>query len=252
METALYDELFRLEAVHWWCAAKRRIVLALLRKFLPSDKNSTAAKNICDVGCGCGMMLTELKEHSYNPVGIDASDYALEYCKSRGVSAVKGSLPDDPPVTLNKTMDAVLMLDVLEHIDDDHSAILAAYQLLKPNGIIICTVPAYPWLWTKRDDFHHHKRRYSMNSFLEMLRYSGGSVILASFMNTFLFPAALAGRLTVKLLPDTKKVTDLSIPPLGLNKVLKNIFAAEHYLLTSKIVLPFGLSLVGIIQKPPE
>ena len=250
METALYEELFRLEAVHWWCSAKRHIVLSVLQRFLSADKNPPAGKNICDVGCGCGMMLLELKRHSYNPVGIDDSDYALEYCKSRGVSALRGSLPDAPPVMLNGKMDAVLLLDVLEHVYDDRSAILAAYQLLRPGGIIICTVPAYPWLWTKRDEFHHHKRRYSMNNFLEMLRCPGGQIILASFMNTFLFPIALAGRLTAKLLPERKKTTDLSVPPFGLNKVLKNIFAAERHLLTNRIVLPFGLSLIGVVRKP--
>jgi len=51
-------------------------------------------------------------------------------------------------------------LDVLEHVDDDLGSFRALAQLLRPGGHLFVTVPAYPSLWSRHDDLHHHKRRY--------------------------------------------------------------------------------------------
>ena len=247
MDNALYDEMFQMESTHWWFAAKRRIVLELLRQFL--DIPPKASPKVCDVGCGCGMTLQELAREGYDALGIDANDTALAYCNARGVRAVKGTLPDGldlPPASV----DAVLMLDVLEHLEQDQAAFRAALRLVRPGGLLICTVPAYRWLWTKRDEFHHHKRRYSVGDFKALLASDpSGRPILASHMNTLLFcPQALV-RLTRRILAIHETVGDLKVPPLGLNRLLKWIFASERFALRRRIPLPFGLSLLAVVRK---
>ena len=252
MDEALYDEMFRLESAHWWFVAKRRIILSLLKKHLPVLPSSPAPR-VCDIGCGCGMTLRELQEHGYQAVGVDASDTALSYCAARGVRAVKGMLPDHlglPP----GNADAVLMLDVLEHLDDDLGATLCAIDLLRPGGFLIATVPAYQWLWTRRDEFHHHKRRYSLARWRRTLGDAtarcGARPLKVSYFNTYLFPLALAGRLASKLLPQPDRPGDMSIPPLGVNRLLAGVFASERLPLCAGFPLPFGLSLLAVMQKP--
>ena len=244
MDEALYDEMFRLERSHWWFAARRTIVLALLSKLLP-----VGSRRIYDIGCGCGMMLSDLTALGYDAVGIDSDPSALEYCKNRGVQAIEGTIPGRsnlPP----RSADAILLLDVLEHIDDDGDALNEAMELLVPGGVAICTVPAYRWLWTARDKFHHHKRRYAKSAFAELLASGPNRKIeMISYMNTFLFPPALIRRLTDKILPQGKTPGDLNIPPLGINSVLKGIFAAERFFLTRRLTLPFGLSLIAVLRK---
>ena len=254
MDEALYDEMFRLESAHWWFVAKRRIILSLLKKHLPVSPSSPAPR-VCDIGCGCGMTLCDLQKQGYQAVGVDASETALSYCAARGVQAVKGSLPDHlglPP----ENADAVLLLDVLEHLDDDLAAMLAAIDLLRPGGILIATVPAYQWLWTRRDEFHHHKRRYSLKQWRQLLHDAaarcGARRLTVSYFNTYLFPPALAGRLAAKVLPQPDRPGDMSIPPLGINRLLAGIFASERLPLCAGIPLPFGLSLLAVMRKPGE
>ncbi|MCK4849981.1 MAG: class I SAM-dependent methyltransferase [Phycisphaerae bacterium] len=250
MDKALYEEMYQLEQRHWWFAAKRRIVLALLAKFLcPHRPDSIGTMRVADLGCGCGMMLSDLVASGYDAVGVDASDLALEFCRARGVPAVKGRLPGRVDLP-DASLDAVLMLDVLEHIDDDKGAFASAAKLLKPGGIAICTVPAYRWLWTGRDKFHHHKRRYSRQLFAQLLNSADNlQIIFVSFMNTFLSPLAFAQRLAIKALARDNKPTDLSIPRFGLNRLLQAIFQAERHFLIRRLCMPFGLSLVAVAQK---
>ena len=254
MDEAIYDEMFRLESTYWWFVAKRRIILALLKKYLPISPASLAPR-ICDIGCGCGMMLCQLQEAGYQAVGIDASETALSYCAARGVLAVKGLLPDHldlPP----QSVQAVLMLDVLEHLDDDHAAMQSGLELLQPGGYLIATVPAYSWLWTRRDDFHHHKRRYSLGGWRRMVSEiaarCGAKPMIVSHFNMYLFPLAVAGRLAARILPQPDRPGDMSILPWGGNRLLTGIFASERVLLCSGLSLPFGLSLLAVVRKSQE
>ena len=163
-----------------------------------------------------------------------------------------GELPggtDIAPVSL----DAVLMLDVLEHIQQDAAAFAEAANLVRPGGIMICTVPAYQWLWTPRDEFHHHKRRYNRDQLRAVLcSAENADVELLSYMNCLLFPLACVSRLAEKLLRRKDNATDLTVPPLGLNRAMRAIFQSERRRLARGRGFPFGLSLVGVVRKRPS
>lgn len=251
MEKVLYDEMFRLERDHWWFAARRQIVLSLLAKFLPRPLPVVRRPRVCDLGCGCGMTLYDLAMAGYDAVGMDCNEAALKQCETRGAKAVPGTLPHDVPFP-PASMDAVLLLDVLEHIDDDALALAAAMRLLKPGGVAICTTPAYRWLWTSRDAMHHHKRRYGRSEFIALLGRVESEKLLAGHMNCLLFPAALVQRLVARMRRPAGGAGDLSIPPLGLNCMLRNMFAMERFLLVRRVPLPFGLSLVGVLRRDPD
>jgi SAM-dependent methyltransferase len=249
VDQALYDEMYRLEQRHWWFAAKRRIVGSLLERFstvLPTEERKP---RVCDLGCGCGMQAAELAARGWDVVGVDASEDALTNCRSRGVEAMHGLLPDDIPVP-PATMDAVLLLDVLEHIEDDAATLTAGAERVRSGGVVIVTVPAYAWMWTGRDAHHHHKRRYSRRRFNELIGSCGTcEVELVSFLNTILFPLAMVARLGGNLLRRSNAAGDLTVPRLGLNALLGEVFAFERHLLRRGVRLPWGLSLVAVLRK---
>src|SRR4051794_20202793 len=147
MREELYEEMFRMEQEHWWFVAKHRIVLHLLRKFVRPPAGGGKAR-VADLGCGCGMMLRRLIDRcgaEYDAVGMEGAPAAVEFCRQRGVRVEVGELPSN--VTMEAgAFDAVLLLDVLEHLDDDAGAVGAAARLLKRGGVMIVTVPAYQWL----------------------------------------------------------------------------------------------------------
>ena len=232
-----------MEQRHWWFAARRRIVESLLARMLrPRDEGRA---RIADLGCGCGMLLYRLKDR-YDVIGVDGSPRAIEFCAVRDVPVKLGAFPENIPLE-PESYDAVLLLDVLEHLERDVETAQAAAKLLKPGGILMCTVPAYQWLWSPRDEHHQHFRRYSARRFRDLMKATALDIELISFFNTWLFPIAAAGRLTAKL-RKSDGMKDLRVPPQPVNAMLANVFKSERHLL-GRVRLPFGLSLMGVARR---
>jgi len=79
----------------------------------------------------------------------------------RNCEVLVGMLPDINP---QEKFDAILYIDVLEHIKEDAAELRHAAQHLKANGVIIVLAPAFPWLYTPFDAAIGHFRRYTRNS----------------------------------------------------------------------------------------
>ena len=245
MEKPLYDELFKVEEVHWWFVARRSIVKHLLSKYLSFDLSSRQIK-IADLGCGCGANLIEYNK-SYSVTGMDPSLDAVKYCQKRGIAIQQGALPHNCTLPVN-SFHAVLMLDVLEHIEEDEEALGKTYELLNNDGIIVLTVPAYQWLYTKRDEFHHHKRRYSKKQLDQILRKAGFKRVLLSYYNFWLFPCVALVRMIGKMLGLDRSGCDVKVPNRFINRIVQIIFESERLFLPVP-GLPFGVSLVAVYKK---
>lgn len=243
MHDALYEEMYNMEATHWWFEARRRIILYLLDRYLYQTGGKT---RICDMGCGCGATLKALQA-KYDAFGMDSSNKAIEFCFRRGIKVEQGFLPDNIPFQ-NAGFDAILLLDVLEHLEKDKESIMTCSKLLRPGGIMLCTVPAWRFLWTKRDNFHGHKRRYTKMNFAKLLAVSGIRIELVSYYSSFLFPLIAAVRVSSRLLGKDKYGPDISLPPKIFNKCLGGVFAFERYLVPLEF-LPIGSSLIAVCRK---
>jgi SAM-dependent methyltransferase len=94
-----------------------------------------------------------------------------------------------------QTFDFVIMLDVLEHIEDD-SAFLQheVVPRLKPEGHLIISVPAHPSLFTSHDTFLGHYRRYTRS---QLLNISGK--FFSSNQNGYLFTSLALVRLLQRI-----------------------------------------------------
>lgn len=245
MEAHLYQEMFEQEQRHWWFGAKRRIVLALLGRLVETGGKSRA--RVADLGCGCGATLAALQER-YDAIGVDGSELAIEFAQRRGVKIVQGMLPEGLSLPGGE-FDAVLMLDVLEHLDQDQASATAAAGLLRAGGILLVTVPAYQWLYSHHDAEHHHKRRYTRGQVYRILESAGLEVELCSYMNTMLFPLAALARAADRLVNRPgRAATGASIPPAPINALFGWLFAAERHVL-GRLPLPFGLSVVAVARK---
>jgi SAM-dependent methyltransferase len=142
------------------------------------------------------------------------------------------------------------MFDVLEHVDADGAALESLSSLLAPGGVLLLTVPAHPWLWSRHDEFLHHRRRYTRRALEEVLQASGLNVVSLGYFNTLLFPLALIGRLTDQLMGRRLPVGS-RIPTAVLNAALTRIFAFERLVVPSYF-LPFGLSLIAVAGRERE
>lgn len=79
---------------------------------------------------------------------------------------VIGTMNDLPPA---ERFDAILYVDVLEHIEDDRGELAQAAAHLKPGGAVVVLAPAWQWLFTPFDRAIGHYRRYSKASLREAM-----------------------------------------------------------------------------------
>lgn len=243
MDNLVYDELASVEGTHWWFQGRRRILRDVLRRRLrPAGREVP----IVDIGCGTGEMVDMLTE--FGPVtGLDASAIAVRYCRQRfgdRVDVRLGRVPEDLPASVQ----CLTAFDVVEHLEDDDGALSAIHDRLAPDGLFVCTVPAFPFLWSRHDEVHHHYRRYTRRSLRRKLETAGFRIERVSYFNTFLFPVAAAVRTLHRLRPAPDKGSDVTTPSRFANRALLHLFASERWLLRAT-ALPFGVSLLAVCTR---
>ncbi len=132
-------------------------------------------------------------------------------------------LRNDPP-------DSVVMLNVLEHIEQDQLALKNIYDLLPPGGRLVVLVPAFQALYCKIDKNLDHHRRYDMPLLQSRFREAGFDLKDSFYFNVvgavgWFFAGKVLGAEQVKdghvgiqklLMPVTKAVDSLK-PPFGLS-----------------------------------
>jgi SAM-dependent methyltransferase len=194
------------------------------------------------MGCGTGHNLAMLSEFG-TVDGLELDDEARSLAEKRlGRPVLSAPLPELAGVP-EAHYDMIAALDVIEHIDDDAAALASIARRLKPGGKLLMTVPAHQWMWSAHDVVNHHKRRYSKRALKQLIEGSPLRLEAIGYLNSLLFPVAVAERLSSRL--RGKDNADLSLPPKPLNAALEAVFAAERHLV-GRLPLPPGLSLFAV------
>ena len=177
------DILGRDIAGHWYyrskAAALRRAVAAL------------QPRHLLDIGAGSGFFSRHLLAET-------AAESAL--CVDIGYPADRDDSAAGKPVRYRRDTgptdcDLVLMMDVLEHVDDDRG-LVRHYAGKVPSGAhFLVTVPAFSFLWSGHDVFLEHKRRYRLPEIEAVLRDAGLEIVRGAYYFGLVFPLAAAVRL---------------------------------------------------------
>lgn len=246
MKKEMYSHIHGLEQTHWWYIGRRKIIFDWVLQIL---SNYTAPK-ILDIGCGTGFNLEYLQQRGYtNLVGLDFSTDALKFCQSRRLTQLTLGDGAGPPFG-DSSFDVIMALDLIEHLEDDESALQAVARLLKPDGSLVIFTPAFNFLWGLQDEVSHHHRRYTAAQLRRKLETNGLIVNKLTYTNTFLFPLIWVGRLILRLSGNNIQGTsENDLHPTWSNKILEFIFSAERPILRH-MNLPFGVSLLCVARKP--
>jgi SAM-dependent methyltransferase len=221
---------------HWWFRGRLAVIRATLRRTLPPRR-----VRLLELGCGSGNVLTALAEFG-EAVGMEANDDLIAAARAAGLDVRVGHLPDDLGVAPGWA-EVVLLLDVIEHVDDDVATLCAARAGIGDGGLLVVTVPAYRWLWSGHDEVLGHRRRYTAGELRAAVERAGFAVLRVSYFNTLLFPLLVAVRAWKRLRGD--RGHDLRRPAAPLNALLERVFAFERHLVP-RVALPFGSSLILI------
>ena len=241
MERFVYNLIESGEKDDWWYRVMRKVVWNYLDWF-----GGESSGTLLDIGCGTGYTLMELKKRGWKTYGIEIEKKMVEKAKSLGLDQVKEGDAVKLPWSQNK-FDAVLMLDVLEHVREEEKALAEAYRVLKQGGILILNCPAYNWLWSYHDDSAKHMRRYTRRQLKQKVIKTGFSIDKATYLNWLLFPIVAGVRLVSRLGRGKAAKSDVGRVPFWARSWLYIIFSSELRVL-KYINFPYGLS-VSIVAK---
>jgi SAM-dependent methyltransferase len=243
MEDKAYKTMAENERKHWWFCGRRIILASVLKKII-KDRVQRAL----DIGSGTGGTTCDLLKFSKEVYGLEPSIEAIAYTQANypELNIIQGFFPEKIPAG---QFDLITILDVLEHIKDDRSAIEALSNLLSPSGVAVITVPAFPFLWSSHDEHLHHFRRYTISKLKKLIIENKSlSIQYINYYNSILFFIIVLVRLFHKVSGIKREGDDEKIPGKMLNCVLKKIFSFERLWLPNRS-LPFGVSIICVIKK---
>ena len=238
--------MFELETTYWWFVGRRIILAETIQRHLASP-----VAQALDIGCGTGGNFPILSRFSKAVMGLDTSPQALGYCRSRGWNTVGLMQKDGMLPFADETVDLVTLFDILEHVADERPLLGEIRRVLRPDGLLIVTVPAFQFLWSEHDVALHHYRRYTRRNLTRLLADEGLKIISASYVITFSFPLIVLYRVLKGALnffsSDTAKTSHVRLPS-PLNTFFIRILAWESKLL-AYTTFPFGTSVLVVATK---
>lgn len=232
--------LQNIELDHFWFKGRRKIINRLLAKYFPAPEIL-----LLDLGCGTGFNVNELTDSGFNIIGADMHHEGLEQTLQvnpalRFVQADALQLPFKHDI-----FKGILSLDILEHTDDN-LLLAQAYNALAPDGVLILSVPAIPWLWSYRDEAAGHLRRYTMKTLRAVLEKNGFHVQEIYRYQFLAMPLLILTRLAGKNKPTMRDMEDTPHPIVNRIMTWVNILEVE---LGRFIKWPWGSTIIAVCRK---
>jgi SAM-dependent methyltransferase len=227
---------------HWWYRGRRTVLDVVI-----AGLGLREPARILDAGCGSGRNMVELARHGA-VTGIELSETSVALARERAAGEVlAGSILEMP--FADDSFDLAVSLDVIEHLDDDLSALRELRRVVAPGGSLLVTVPAYQWLWSGHDEINHHHRRYTRRSLQRVAEQAGWKQTRTTYFNSLLLPVAIVLRVLDRVnTKTTESSLDLWVPPEPLNWVLERPLALEAALIKRGGRIPAGLSLLAVFR----
>jgi SAM-dependent methyltransferase len=150
---------------------------------------------------------------------------------------VVGSLDELPGA-----YDAILSVNVLEHIEDDQAALRQLHAKLKPGGLISLYHPAGPSLYGQLDKLVNHYRRYSREEMVRKVEAAGFVIEESRYVDSLgwlvMFIYKKLGIGDGNVTPWSMKLYDLTVFPLSriLDPLVGRSFGRSIFVLGRKLV----------------
>lgn len=205
--------------------------------------------DMLEIGSGIGNLSELFLQKNFK---VTLSDLNPKYCDSlkesfghfhncSGVKSIDMSLPsfEEEYKEDLSGFDSIVALNVIEHIKDDHLALVNCAKLLKPGGRGIFLVPAFGFLFNRFDRELGHYRRYTSRTLREKMEHAGFRIIHQQYFNMpAMFGWFISGSvLKNKIIPEGQ---------LELYNRLVPVFRTVDKLFRRRM----GLSVIAVGEKP--
>ena len=146
-------------------------------------------RRVLDAGAADGFLAEILTARGFDVTAVERDPVQAERARAKCRDVIVADLAEAAP-TLSGPFDAIIYGDVLEHLGDPLSALLAVNQTLAPGGLVVVSVPNVAHLWVRlsllagRFDYadrgildRTHLRFFTRRTLRELLRAAGLTVV---------------------------------------------------------------------------
>jgi len=238
MEPHLIDDLAYKETFYWWHRVRRNNLFRLL------DAELGPSARVLEIGCGTGANLRDGRSLWATGVGIDVDMRALAFC--RDLPVVRADALAPLPFA-GRSFDAVVMLDVLEHIAEPDRLVAEIDRILSPDGVVLVMVPAGPELWSYWDDMHGHQRRYTKATLAGVFG-AGWRRVALEYYFSWMYPVVWTFRRVMQRRRRSAAHSDFIELPRPLNALQVLIGRVEGGA-QRRLPAPFGTTVCGVWAK---
>jgi len=239
-----FRKLATLEDSHFWFRSRNRLIAWAVCRFFPD------AETLVEIGCGTGYVLSGLRKAlpRLRLAGSEIQVEGLPFAAERIPDAEFWQM-DACAIPFRDEFDIVTAFDVIEHIDDDATALQEMVAATRPGGGVIVTVPQHPFLWSQVDTDACHRRRYRADELRRLMEEAGLKVVYRTSFVSLLLPLLLWARWRQRSdISQTAPVDEFSLPPI-VNWALERCLGAERILIQLGIRFPLGGSLLLVGRK---
>ncbi|MDX1401632.1 MAG: class I SAM-dependent methyltransferase [Kiloniellales bacterium] len=208
---------------------------------------------VLDMRCLTGEMSVALAKLGHDVCSLDAFHESVEctnaLAHSNNINQDIAQIWDLAGLVAKvggKRFDTVICLDTLNHVIDDRLTVEEIAEVLRPDGRLILTAPAFPFLHGKRDERLGHLRRYTKTQLRGMLQRYGFEIELLRFWNMIAFPAYTISEYILR-----RGVSDpirfAQEGPLGM--IPCHLLTWWYMNIENRMLFPFGLTHFALARK---
>ena len=240
-----FSELARLEENNFWFQSRNHLILWAIGKYAPNFQT------MLEIGCGTAYVLSGVAK-KFPHVTLSGSEIflaGLGFAAAR-LPAVKFMQMDARELPFVHEFDVIGAFDVVEHIKEDEKVLLQIHAALKPDGVVLLTVPQHQWLWSAADDYACHERRYRAVELHQKIKTAGFQLLRSTSFVAALLPAMMISRfLRPRINNENFDATaELKIPS-WLNHLFLQILNLENALIQKGLNFPAGGSRLIVAKK---
>ena len=218
------------EEKHWWYRERQWLLRTFVKMYRVEGK-------ALDVGASAGYYSQTLEELGLDVLAIESEPVGVEICRSRGIQTLTGKA--ESLEVFDASQDLVILMDVLEHIQNDMLAISEVSRVLKVGGYLFLTVPVGMELWSEHDVQAKHFRRYEHSEIEEILILNNIEILSYRYWNVILRPVLILRRRYFQS-------NDIGLPSRPINLILSAIIKMERVFPVGRFR---GVSLIVVGRK---
>lgn len=198
-----------------------------------------------EFGAGIGNISMLVRSHVstfdlVEPSANLAAPLKQRFGEDENIAIYEETLETHLPKIADETYDSVVLVNVMEHIEDDVAALEGLYRILKPGGHLMLFVPALKFLYSDLDALVGHFRRYQRTELNDRVADAGFDIIVSKYFDVI-------GVAPWWLLNTKMGATGFNPLLVG---IYDAVFAPLSRGLESLVSPPFGKNILLVVRRP--